>query len=92
MTTRPSAAKSVFKHPLVVELIAVVVVAIIGSYLTILQASIPRPEVKQMIQDSEQRQTNAVDRLNDKQDQMLEKLEDLQLKVGIIGDRLGVKK
>lgn len=88
MTTKPS----VFKHPLVVELIVVAIVAITGSYLTILQASIPRGEVEEKIQFSESRQTKAIERLEDKQDQILNKLEDLQIEVGIIKGKLEGKK
>lgn len=82
----------VFKHPLFVQIIALIVVAIVTSYLTMAQASIPRSEVTKLIERSEDRQRDDIKRLEFKQDKMLEKLEDLQLKLGVIGERVGVKK
>lgn len=69
-----------------------IIVAIITSYLTMAQASIPRSEVKSLIERSEDRQRDDVRRLEDKQDKILEKLNDVQIKLGIISDKVGVKK
>jgi hypothetical protein len=88
MTLSPSK----FKHPLVVQILIAIAVAVFSSYLTLLQASIPRNEVDSKIKASEERQMNAVEKLETKQDKALEKLEDLQIKVGIIADKLKDKK
>ncbi len=86
--TKPS---NVFKHPIIVELVVVAIVAIAGSYLTILQASIPRSEVEIKIEKSEEKQMNVVDRLDRKQDLILDKLELLQVEVGTIKGKLEEK-
>ncbi len=86
--TKPS---NVFKHPIIVELVVVAIVAIAGSYLTILQASIPRSEVEMKIEKSEEKQMNVVERLDMKQDLILDKLELLQVEVGTIKGKLEEK-
>ncbi len=88
MTLSHSKFQKAFKHPLVVELIVVAIVAIMGSYLTILQASIPRSEAEFKIQQSENKQMNAIDKFDRKQDEILNKLENLQVEVGIIKGKL----
>ncbi len=80
--------KSKFKHPVVVQIGIAIVVAIFSSYLTLLQASIPRNEVNEKIQQSDVKAMNAIDRLDNKQDQILNKLEDLQFEVGVIKGKL----
>lgn len=77
---------------MLVQIITLIIVAIITSYLTIAQASIPRKDAEKLINDSEMRTDKAIDKLDEKQDKILEKLEDLQLKLSIIGEHVGVKK
>jgi len=79
----PTVAKKI-----IVELVIVAIVAISGSYLTLLQASIPRSEVEEKIEKSEMKQMNAVDRLEMKQDRILDKLEELQIEVGYIKGKM----
>lgn len=74
----------------VVQILILVAVTIITSYLTTVQASIPRNEATKLITESEARADKSIDKLSDKQDQMLEKLEDLRVRIAVIGERVGV--
>lgn len=83
---------SSFKHPLIAQIMVMVVVAIITSFLAVAQASISRKDAETLINESETRSIKQIDKLDEKQDLILEKLEDLKIRMAIIGERVGVNK
>jgi predicted nuclease of restriction endonuclease-like RecB superfamily len=78
---------SKFKHPIIVQVCIMIAVAIITSYLTIVQASIPRKDAEILVHQSEERAMSAIDRLDKKQDQILDKLEKIQIDVAVIKNK-----
>lgn len=80
-----------FKYPFAVQIIAAIIITIVTSYITVLNASIPRKDAEQLIHESEMRTTKAIDRLDTKQDQIIDKLDDLRERMAIIGERVGAK-
>lgn len=65
-----------------------IVLAFASSYLTIVAKSIPRADAEQLVKDAEARETTAINKLSDKQDQIMDKLEDIKIKQQELMDRM----
>jgi hypothetical protein len=80
------------KHSSIIQITAAIIVLIVGFYLTKINDAIPRVDAENLVKQSEMRSMSAIDKLNVKQDLMLDKLEKIDRELGVIGERVGNKK
>ena len=75
----------------VITVIISIVLAIIGSYMATINNAIPRADAEKLVSESEARSNTAIKDLNLKQDQIMDKLNNIEVKEGILLDRMDKK-
>lgn len=68
-------------------IVVTIIMAVLAAYVGLIKDGVSRAEVNTLIEASESRSKAAIVRVENQQDQMIGKLEDIQIKIGILLDR-----